>query len=151
DTVVPYSGGQAYHFRMEIDLLQKRYSVFVTPPATSEIALATNYAFRGEQAALATMDNRGDIASIGSVSVSSFHVTSNVGSAWDSGPFPAQTSKFRVDFDAVPSSSPMDGVTGLSSGAASAFTSLAAIVRFAPSGSIDARNGGAYAATTSVP
>ena len=38
-----------------------------------------------------------------------------------------------------------------SNGAQSAYTGLAAIVRFSTAGAIDARNGGAYAATSSIP
>jgi len=45
----------------------------------------------------------------------------------------------------------MDGVMGLSSGASSSFSSLAAIVRFNNTGTIDARNGGAYAASAAIP
>ena len=40
---------------------------------------------------------------------------------------------------------------GLSDGAATAYTSLAAIARFNPTGDIDARNGGAYAAASTIP
>jgi hypothetical protein len=47
-------------------------------------------------------------------------------------------------FTASPSTSPIDAVIGLSNGAARGFSDLGPIVRFAPSGYIDARNGGAY-------
>jgi len=40
--------------------------------------------------------------------------------------------------------SPIDAVIGLSNGAARGFSDLGPIVRFAPSGYIDARNGGSY-------
>ena len=39
---------------------------------------------------------------------------------------------------------------GLSNGAVANFIDLAAIVRFAPAGLIDARNGGLYQAATSI-
>jgi uncharacterized protein YjdB len=45
----------------------------------------------------------------------------------------------------------MDGLTGLSAGAAGTVTDLAVIVRFNTSGRIDARNGGAYAAANTIP
>ena len=45
----------------------------------------------------------------------------------------------------------MDGLVGLSNGAAAAWTDLAAIVRFNAAGTIDARNGGAYAAAVAIP
>jgi hypothetical protein len=58
---------------------------------------------------------------------------------------------FRVTFDATPSTAGIDGVTGLSFGPAGAYTSLAAIVRFNNTGTIDARNGAAYTAVANIP
>jgi hypothetical protein len=62
-----------------------------------------------------------------------------------------QTGNFRFTFDAVPSGAAIDGVIGLSSGVASGYTNLAAIVRFNSTGSIDARNGSNYTAATVIP
>ncbi|MDB5801592.1 MAG: Carbohydrate-binding family [Rhodocyclales bacterium] len=62
-----------------------------------------------------------------------------------------QTGSFTVSFDAKPSISPANNTISLSSGAQTAYTGMAASVRFATTGTIDARNGGAYAAVTSVP
>jgi hypothetical protein len=64
--------------------------------------------------------------------------------------FATQTAAFALSFDAVPGGSGMDGVMGASSGAADAYTDLAAIVRFNTTGRIDARNGGAYAAANVI-
>ena len=61
-----------------------------------------------------------------------------------------ETKTFRVTYDATPLSSTMDAVTGLSSGPANAYTSLAAAVRFNLSGTIDARNGGAFGAVSTI-
>jgi hypothetical protein len=72
-------------------------------------------------------------------------------STWQNTAFATQAVPFEASFDATPNLARMDGVVGLSLGPATAYTSLAAIVRFNPSGFIDARRGGAYAATTSVP
>jgi len=63
----------------------------------------------------------------------------------------AQSGSFRIVFDATPASATMDSVAGLSSGSASAYTSLAASVRFNLAGTIDARNGGAFAASSAIP
>ena len=71
--------------------------------------------------------------------------------SWQNASFATQTSAFAASFDATPSMAKMDGVTGLSQGAASGFASLAAAVRFNNTGTIDARNGGAYAAAAAVP
>src|SRR5207245_1965158 len=62
-----------------------------------------------------------------------------------------QSDSFVAEFDATPNNAAMDGVMGLSNGPAAAYTSLAAIVRFNTSGMIDARNGGAYAASAAIP
>lgn len=74
-----------------------------------------------------------------------------VGTAWVNAPVPAQTKAFTITFDAVPNAAAIDGVLGLSNGAASDWTQLAAAVRFNQSGLIDARNGGTYAAASSIP
>src|ERR1700693_5864988 len=62
-----------------------------------------------------------------------------------------ETHNFRISYDATPSSSNVDAVTGLSSGPTSEYTSLAAIVRFNSQGTIDARNGSTYAAISVIP
>jgi len=70
--------------------------------------------------------------------------------AWQDSTIPSQTSPFEAQFDAMPSTANMDGVAGLSNGAAADYTSLAAIVRFNSAGTIDARNGGAYSAAATI-
>ncbi|MBI3299878.1 MAG: fibronectin type III domain-containing protein [Elusimicrobia bacterium] len=70
---------------------------------------------------------------------------------WQNAAFGAQTGPFTVSFDAVPGTANMDGVSGLSNGAASGYTALAAAVRFNNTGAIDARNGAAYAAAAAIP
>src|SRR2546426_667928 len=71
--------------------------------------------------------------------------------SWQNVAFAPQSDSFVVEFDATPNNAAMDGVMGLSNGPAAAYTSLAAIVRFNTSGMIDARNGGAYAASAAIP
>jgi Chondroitinase B len=77
--------------------------------------------------------------------------TATSGGGWQNVAFFPQTATFTVEFDATPSAAPIDSVVGLSRGAQSAYTGFAALARFNPSGSIDARNGGAYAAASSIP
>lgn len=72
-------------------------------------------------------------------------------STWRNAALPARTGTFTVEFDATPSAGAIDGVAGLSNGAASAYAALAAAVRFNNAGRIDARRGGAYAASASIP
>lgn len=75
----------------------------------------------------------------------------NSAGSWANQPFAGQAGTFTVQYDATPSAANLDGVTGLSKGAATGYPSLAAAVRFNNTGRIDARNGGAYAAATSIP
>jgi Domain of unknown function (DUF4955)/Immunoglobulin domain/Pectate lyase superfamily protein len=77
-------------------------------------------------------------------------VTATAGGAWQNRSFTSQTGAFTAVFDANPSASPVNAVVGLSNGAAAAYTSLAAVARFNPTGQIDARNGGAYAAASTI-
>ncbi|MEQ9440665.1 MAG: LamG-like jellyroll fold domain-containing protein [Cyclobacteriaceae bacterium] len=72
-------------------------------------------------------------------------------STWQTFDLPLQTGTFMATFDVVPVEDNMDGVVGILSGTASAYGSLACLMRFNPGGFIDARNGGAYTSTNPVP
>jgi hypothetical protein len=62
-----------------------------------------------------------------------------------------QNGHFQVTFDAIPSQTVMDAVTGLTDNSdPSAYTDLAAAVRFNNQGFIDARNGGEFDAVNAV-
>jgi Abnormal spindle-like microcephaly-assoc'd, ASPM-SPD-2-Hydin len=70
---------------------------------------------------------------------------------WVNSPLPQeQNGGFRITFEATPSSNTVDAVTGLSSGPASSFANLAAIVRFNSNGTIDARDGSTYTAASPI-
>jgi hypothetical protein len=70
---------------------------------------------------------------------------------WVNKAFANQTGTFTALFDATPSAgAPLDCVMALSSGAQTAFSGFACLVRFGTSGLIEARNGGAYAAENSI-
>jgi hypothetical protein len=69
DTIVPFAASLTYHFRVVIDPTTHQYSVYVTPPGSLEITLATNYAFRAEQAALSSFNNWATYSEIGSETV----------------------------------------------------------------------------------
>jgi hypothetical protein len=77
--------------------------------------------------------------------------TATAGGPWQSAPFTRQSGTFSADLDLTPLSAPINAVAGLSGTTPAAHTSLATVVRFAPGGLIDARNGGAYAALVSIP
>ena len=78
-------------------------------------------------------------------------VCSTATSAWTNTRFTAQAGSPTVKFNATPSANGINTVVGLSNGPQSIYTGLAAIVRFNPSGFIDAYNGTGYSALTSVP
>ena len=70
---------------------------------------------------------------------------------WRNSPVPTQTGAFEAQFDATAATASTNAAVGLSNGPAADWTNLAAIVRFNSTGTIDARNGGDYAATTAIP
>jgi hypothetical protein len=61
-----------------------------------------------------------------------------------------QAGTFTATFDATPSASPENTVVGLSKGVSTAYGNLSCIARFNPSGQIDAYNGTAYQAASSI-
>jgi hypothetical protein len=74
-----------------------------------------------------------------------------VGNYWVNGTLPQQTGIFTAEWDSTPSTSLNNSNVGLSLGAQSAFTGFAVAARFNPTGTIDARNGGAFVAVSSIP
>lgn len=72
------------------------------------------------------------------------------GAGWQSRSLSNQTGNFSLSFEAMPSASPTNAVIGLANAIPTDYTGLAIAVRFNPTGSIDARNGGTYAAATNV-
>lgn len=77
-------------------------------------------------------------------------LTSTGPAIWQGLPFTSQNGTFQVTFDVTPQSNLINALTGLSQALATDYTSLAPIVRFNPSGFIDARNGGVYQADNSI-
>jgi hypothetical protein len=73
-----------------------------------------------------------------------------VDNTWLNVPIQSNTGAFSSQFDVTPSATGLDGIVGFSDGAATGYTSLAAIVRFNSSSLIDARNAGTYSAATPV-
>ena len=47
---VNYTPGTTYHFRVQVNVINRRYSVWITSPGGNEIQLASNYAFRASTA-----------------------------------------------------------------------------------------------------
>jgi phage tail protein X len=67
---MPYSVGNVYSVRMIVDTAAKTYSVTVSVNGGVAVLIAQNYAFRLEQASLASFNNMALIATIGSQAVS---------------------------------------------------------------------------------
>jgi hypothetical protein len=69
DVAFSYSAGQQYQFQLLINPATKQYSVFVTPPGGTQVALATNYAFRSNQPAPMNLNNWGMYSKTGTETV----------------------------------------------------------------------------------
>lgn len=74
---ISYAPNATYHFRVAVNVTSHSYSVYVTPPGSSEQALAINYAFRTEQATVGSLSNYGLIvdSTRGSARVCNFAVS----------------------------------------------------------------------------
>ena len=123
----------------------------------AQVVIGTKLAFRSEQAGVSSLSNLAAVASQGSQTICNVTLTlpssgcMTSSGTWANSALPqVETGTFRLEFDATPASTGIDGVIGLSSGPASAYTNLAAIVRFNSTGTIDARNGGAYTAAAAI-
>lgn len=154
---IPYYANSNYHFRIVINVPAHTYSAYVTPAGGTEQTIGVNYAFRTEQAAVTQLDTFNlDVgaASGGTVTTSVPKITLTLSPSdgfYNSTLANAQTGTFTTTFDATPSLSPSNTTLALCQGSQSAFTGLAVILRFNNTGTIDARNGGAYTAATSIP
>jgi hypothetical protein len=147
---VPYTPNQTYRFRFVISLSSHTYSLYVTPSGQPEQIVASNYAFRTEQQSVTSLNYWSVFADIGSMQVSNFlapSATAIANSTWTNTSFATQNGAFQADWDAMPATSGMDGVMALSNGPQADFTGFACLVRFySGTGTIQARNGGNYAA-----
>jgi len=52
----PYTAGATYHMQMVANVATHKYTVYVTPPGAAQAQLATNYAFRTEQASVPSLN-----------------------------------------------------------------------------------------------
>jgi hypothetical protein len=57
DSSVSYVSGTSYHFKVTANIASHTYTVVVTPAGGSATTIATNYAFRTEQASVASLNN----------------------------------------------------------------------------------------------
>ena len=77
---------------------------------------------------------------------------SAAGPVWQNLPLVSpQAGTFTAEIDATPLAAGSDAGVGLSNGSQTTFAGLACIARFNTNGTIDARNGGVYAAANTIP
>jgi len=74
DSVVNYTAGNSYHFRIVGNVLSHTYSVYVAEETGPEILLANNYAFRTSQGEVSSLDTLAVVAATGSHTVSNFTI-----------------------------------------------------------------------------
>lgn len=164
DATQPYQAGVAVHLRLDVDVATHRYSVWIRSAFGGYGAIARDYAFRAEQAGVARLD---DVASkvdsaTGALAICGLEVVSDAttadgcviadaGGGFVSIALPDATVLDTLTFTATPSVGNLDGVIGRSAGPATRFSDLATAVRLAPSGVIDARDGGGYRADVARP
>jgi hypothetical protein len=75
-SAIPYSANAKYHFRVVANVPAHTYSAFVTPSGGSEVTLASNYAFRSEQASAAGLADWSIISAVGSFTFRNFSLGS---------------------------------------------------------------------------
>lgn len=165
DVEMPYhsnavvDGGVRYGVRMFIDMTAHRYSVFVTEDDGPEIALASNYEFRSEQAG---MPRIGNVAGFRDSSHGTLHFTdgrvsppqcktSSVTTGWaTTASYPETRHSYIVEVDTIALQNNIDALVGLASGSPQAYSDLAAIMRFNSDGRVDARDGDVYRAVQPI-
>jgi hypothetical protein len=79
DVVVAYAAATTYHIRVVTNVPAHTYSAYVTPQGSGEQTVASNYAFRTEQGAVASLANRALIADPGPLQVCNFAVQAGGG------------------------------------------------------------------------
>jgi hypothetical protein len=148
-----------YPVRMVIDMDAHRYSVFVREDGGPEVALASNYQFRSENADMARI---GNVAAFRDSSHGILHFTdgsvspqpcksSSATSGWATATsYPETTNSYFVEVDTVPAASNIDALIGLASSSPSTYGDLAAILRFNSDGFVDARDGDVYRASQRI-
>jgi len=159
-----YTAGVSYVFTVDVNTKRHTYSVYVRPTGGVQTPIALNYAFRTEQATLSTLSTFNAISDLGASStICNFTLVPGQtrsgcavaapGANWTNTPFAFQAGVFTAVFDATPGSSgaQMDSVMALSNSLqenARDFTGSAVLVRFNSSGTIDARDGNIYPASS---
>jgi hypothetical protein len=120
-------------------------AAFVPPRRLLNGSLET----RAAAVSLGAYEPYGAPASAPPASAPSSCATASAG-AWKTQAFSRASGRVELEWTVVPEGAAQDGAVGLALGAATRWTELAAIVRFASNGVIDARDAGGYRAQQSV-
>ncbi|HEY5945208.1 MAG TPA: hypothetical protein VIV40_06945, partial [Kofleriaceae bacterium] len=163
DVNYPYNANRTYYIRMDIDVAAHTYSVTVTTDPRTGVytTLATNYAFRTEQASVTSLDAAAvylepsrpgsiqicDMNPIADDSTPDGCLTSNAGGTFANAWMEPSWTAMIARFTATPSANAMDGVVGYTLDKADAYNDYAASIRFYTNGQIEARDGDTYRAT----
>ncbi|WP_263367092.1 alginate lyase family protein [Edaphobacter bradus] len=153
-STIPYSGGTMYTFEFDVDVAAQTYTVWVTPRGGTKTLVGLNFVFR---TSAPTLNNLSLYAAAGTNNVCGFTATASgpscqsASTTWNNTPFTSESTTFTATYTATPSANLINTVMGLTDGPQSAYTSLAAIARFNPSGFIDAYNSTGYQAANSIP
>jgi len=109
ENIMDYSAGTSYHVRMEVDISNHTYDVFITPAGSAEVNMANDYDFRTQQSSVTSLDNWCVRASGGSHTVSSFDVST--GGADSTAPSPDPMTFATVPYSTGTSSVAMIATT----------------------------------------
>lgn len=141
-------GYNAYHNRLNVAAMQDQYGSSGQHGTANTYNWIQTYGLN-----LSETSDYGNHMTLFEALTHSVEVCTQANSSWNSIAYLAQTGSPTVKFNATPSQNLANTVVGLSNGVQSAYANLAAIVRFNPSGYIDAYNGaaGGYAAINSIP
>jgi hypothetical protein len=162
ETTLAYEPGRVHRVWMDVHVTTHTYDARVSDYTGSGqwIPIATDYAFRTEQATMARYDvlaSKVDSTSRLTVCEPTVYpprcANAVPGGGWSSRSYPTQTGPFRVEVDITPTTDPptTDIVIGLAGAAPAGFADLAAILRLNPSGRFDVRDGSVYRADADVP
>lgn len=162
DVAYSYVAGLQYHVRFDVDVRTHTYSAWLRIGDSPYLEIARSYSFRTEQAAVGALDNLAseldsesgtfDVCAVSVVADATTADGCLVASAADgvvSAPLPDATVVDAVQFTVQSSAPNVDAVIGLSAGAATGFSDLAAALRLSPAGVLDARDGDVYRADVS--
>lgn len=153
-STIPYTGGQMYTFEFDVNTAAQTYTVWVTPVGGTKTLVGLNFAFR---TSAPTLNNLSLYAQVGTNNVCGFTLNTatptcqSASSTWNNTSITSEAASFTATYVATPSANDINTVVGLSDGAQTAYTSLAAIARFNPTGDIDAYNGTGYSAANTIP